>query len=352
MTDEMRQAFGEGKGELFQLEYNRSMPMRLDRWLVSQRSEQSRAHIQKFIEAGYAKVNGLTGKAKTPLRTGDKIHLWVPPPEPLPYLKPEKIELDILFEDDHLIVVNKPPGLVVHPGSGICEGTLVNALLHHCGKLADIRENDRPGIVHRLDKDTSGLLVAAKSNDAYLGLTKQFAQHTAKRQYLAILWGVPDLLNTFSLGGRNLLSLEEKGVFKIEGNIGRHPVQRKKMALRKGGGGKEALTRCKILKTFIYKENPIASLARCWLATGRTHQIRVHLDAINHGVVGDLLYQSGKKSNLDLSKILGEVYGTFRRQALHAERLSFEHPVTKEHLQFEVSAPKDFSELLEAFENL
>ena len=265
---------------------------------------------------------------------------------------PEDIPLAIVFEDDHLIVVNKPPGLVVHPGSGICEGTLVNALLHHCGKLADIGENDRPGIVHRLDKDTSGLLVAAKSNDAYLGLTKQFAQHTAKRQYLAILWGVPDLLNTFSLGGRNLLSLEEKGVFKIEGNIGRHPVQRKKMALRKGGGGKEALTRCKILKTFIYKENPIASLAHCWLATGRTHQIRVHLDAINHGVVGDLLYQSGKKSNLDLSKILGEVYGTFRRQALHAERLSFEHPVTKEHLQFEVSAPKDFSELLEAFENL
>ncbi len=264
---------------------------------------------------------------------------------------PEDIPLEIVFEDDHLIVINKPPGLVVHPGSGIYGGTLVNALLNHCDKLADVGENDRPGIVHRLDKDTSGLLVAAKSNHAYLGLTKQFAQHTARRQYLAILWGLPDLSNTH-LGNKNLLSLEEKGVFKIEGNVGRHPVHRKKMALRKDGGGKEALTKYKILRTFVYKDTPIASLASCWLATGRTHQIRVHMDAINHGVVGDLLYRSGTKSNLDLSKILGAVYDTFKRQALHAEKLSFEHPVSKEHLQFEVSPPKDFYKLLEAFEKL
>ena len=328
---------------------------RLDKVIVNSIPQDvglSRSRVKNLIKFGAIKTEKDNKKIHQKYQVQKNEALLINLIEPLVSVAlPEDMPLEIIFEDDHLIVINKPPGLVVHPGSGVYGGTLVNALMNHCNNLADVGESDRPGIVHRLDKDTSGLLVVAKSNHAYLGLIKQFAQHTAKRQYLAILWGLPDLNNT-PLGIGNLLSLEEKGVLKIEGNIGRHPVHRKKMALRKDGGGKEALTKYKILRTFVYKDIPIASLTSCWLATGRTHQIRVHMDAINHGVVGDLLYRSGMKSNLDLSKILGGVYDTFRRQALHAEKLSFEHPLSKEHLQFEVSPPKDFCELLRAFEKL
>ena len=157
------QAFGEGEGELVTLTYPKPLPMRLDRWLVSQRSEQSRARIQKFIDAGFVRVNGKTGKAKTPLREGDEVQLWMPPPEPLPYLKPEPMDLDVLFEDEHLIVINKPAGLTVHPAPGNKDGTLVNGLLHHCPDLPGISGKLRPGIVHRLDKDTTGCIVIALS---------------------------------------------------------------------------------------------------------------------------------------------------------------------------------------------
>jgi 23S rRNA pseudouridine1911/1915/1917 synthase len=148
--------FGEGEGELLTLSYPRPLPMRLDRWLVSQRPEQSRARIQKFIDAGYVRVNGVTGRAKTPLRHNDTVELWMPPPEPLEYLLPQAMPLDVLFEDDHLIVLNKPAGLTVHPAPGNKDGTLVNGLLHHCPDLPGIGGEMRPGIVHRLDKDTTG----------------------------------------------------------------------------------------------------------------------------------------------------------------------------------------------------
>ncbi|MED5530733.1 MAG: RluA family pseudouridine synthase [Pseudomonadota bacterium] len=268
-----------------------------------------------------------------------------------PRLLPEAIPLEIVFEDEHIIVINKQPGLVVHPGAGVHGGTLVNGLVNHCGELANFGGGERPGIVHRLDKDTSGLLVVAKSNCAYLDLIKQFSQHTAKRKYLAILWGLPNPINS-QKKGINLITLEAEGIFKIEGKIGRHQINRKKMTMRKDGGGKNAITRCKILASFIHEQQVLASLASCWLETGRTHQIRVHMDAINHGIVGDLLYRSGRKSNLDLSRILGMAYDSFKRQALHAEKLSFQHPVSKHPLQFKVKPPPDFQRLLEAFERI
>lgn len=171
--EEFTHVFGEGEGDLVTLTYAKPLPMRLDRWLVSQRSEQSRARIQKFIDAGYVRVNGQAGKAKTPLRNGDQVQLWMPPPEPLPYLKPEPMDLDVLFEDEDLIVINKPAGLTVHPAPGNKDGTLVNGLLHHCQDLPGISGKLRPGIVHRLDKDTTGCIVIAKSQEALVRLQVQ-----------------------------------------------------------------------------------------------------------------------------------------------------------------------------------
>ena len=174
-------AFGEGEGELLTLQYPKPLPMRLDRWLVAQRPEQSRARIQKFIDAGYVRVNGVTGRAKTPLRPNDTVQLWMPPPEPLPYLVAQDIPLDVLFEDAHLIVLNKPAGLTVHPAPGNRDGTLVNGLLHHCPDLPGIGGEMRPGIVHRLDKDTTGCIVVAKSQEALVKLQVQIQQRIASR---------------------------------------------------------------------------------------------------------------------------------------------------------------------------
>ncbi len=312
----------------------------------------SRSRVKNLIEKGAIKTNiGNQTVHKNYLAKKNDVFL-VDLGEPLvSRVVPEDIPLSIIFEDDHVIVINKEPGLIVHPGSGIHSGTLVNGLVNHYGKLADIGEWKRPGIVHRIDKDTSGLLVVAKSNKAYHELAKQFAQHTAKRKYLAIIWGRPDPTNEQSKI-KSLLTSEAKGIFRIQGKIGRHPVHRKKMCLRKDGGGKEAVTRCKILTSFFYEDRIIASLVSCWLETGRTHQIRVHMSAINHGIVGDQVYRCGHKSSLDLSRILGVAYETFKRQALHAEQLSFEHPVNKERLQFKVPPPLDFRKLLKAFERL
>ena len=183
--------FGVGAGELVTLTYPKPLPMRLDRWLVAQRPEQSRARIQKFIEAGYVRVNGVTGRAKTPLRQGDSVALWMPPPEPLPYLVPQAMPLDVLYEDAHLIVLNKPAGLTVHPAPGNRDGTLVNGLLHHCPDLPGIGGELRPGIVHRLDKDTTGCIVVAKSQEALVKLQVQIQKRIASRQYLAVVHGVP-----------------------------------------------------------------------------------------------------------------------------------------------------------------
>ena len=217
--------FGDGDGELLTLSYPKPLPMRLDRWLVAQRPEQSRARIQKFIDAGYVRVNGATGRAKTPLRQHDTVELWMPPPEPLPYLLAQDIPLDVLFEDQHLIVLNKPAGLTVHPAPGNKDGTLVNGLLHHCPDLPGIGGELRPGIVHRLDKDTTGCIVVAKSQEALVKLQVQIQKRVASRNYVAVVHGVP---------------AADHGT--IVGAIGRHPADRKKYAVVHDDTGRHACT--------------------------------------------------------------------------------------------------------------
>ena len=305
-------AFGEGEGELLTLHYPKPLPMRLDRWLVAQRPEQSRARIQKFIDAGYVRVNGVTGRAKTPLRPGDEVQLWMPPPEPLPYLLAEDIPLDVLFEDAHLIVLNKPAGLTVHPAPGNKDGTLVNALLHHCPDLPGIGGEMRPGIVHRLDKDTTGCIVVAKSQEALVKLQVQIQKRIASRQYLAVIHGVPKA---------------DEGT--VIGAIGRHPSDRKKYAVV-SEGGRHACTHWKLVERL-----GDYSLLRFKLDTGRTHQIRVHCAHLGHPIVGDVTYSRCRKLPLELPG-----------QALHAVNLGLNHPITGERLVFEAPLPEVFDKLL------
>jgi 23S rRNA pseudouridine1911/1915/1917 synthase len=305
--------FGEGEGELLTLTYPKPLPMRLDRWLVAQRPEQSRARIQKFIDAGYVRVNGLTGKAKTPLRQSDTVELWMPPPEPLPYLVPQEIPLDVLFEDEHLIVLNKPAGLTVHPAPGNKDGTLVNGLLHHCPDLPGISGKLRPGIVHRLDKDTTGCIVVAKSQEALVKLQVQIQKRIASREYLAVVHGVP---------------AAEHGT--IVGAIGRHPADRKKYAVVHDDSGRHACTHWTLLERL-----GDYSLMRFKLDTGRTHQIRVHCAHIGHPIVGDPVYSRCRKLPMALPG-----------QALHAFQLGLDHPISRERMLFEAPLPEVFDKLL------
>jgi len=304
---------GRGPGELVILHYPRPLPMRLDRWLVSQRPEQSRARIQKFIDNGYVRVNGTIGRAKTPLRQGDTVELWMPPPEPLEYLKPEPIPLDVLFEDAHLIVVNKPAGLTVHPAPGNRDGTLVNGLLHHCPDLPGIGGERRPGIVHRLDKDTTGCLVVAKTQQALVALQNQIQRRVASREYLGVVHGVPD-------GDRG----------SLVGAIGRHPVDRKKYAVVSDDKGRQARTHWQRLERL-----GDYTLLRFRLDTGRTHQIRVHCAHMGHPLVGDATYSRCRRLPVDLPG-----------QALHAVQLALNHPVSGERLTFEAPLPPPFERLL------
>lgn len=305
--------FGEGDGELLMLHYSKPLPMRLDRWLVSQRPEQSRARIQKFIDAGYVRVNGKSGLAKTPLRPGDEVALWMPPPEPLPYLMPEQMELDVLFEDEHLIVINKPAGLTVHPAPGNRHGTLVNGVLHHCKDLPGISGKLRPGIVHRLDKDTTGCIVIAKSQEALVSLQKQIQTRVASREYLAVVHGAPH---------------GEHGT--IVGAIGRHPRDRKKYAVVNEDSGRYACTHWTMNERM-----GDYSMLRFRLETGRTHQIRVHSAHIGHPVLGDPTYSRCRKVPIELPG-----------QALHALQLGLNHPESGERMLFEAPLPTSMETLL------
>jgi 23S rRNA pseudouridine1911/1915/1917 synthase len=305
--------FGQGEGELLELTYPKPLPMRLDRWLVSQRPEQSRARIQKFIDAGCVRVNGVTGRAKTPLRQGDTVELWMPPPEPLPYLLPQAIPLDVLYEDSHLIVLNKPAGLTVHPAPGNKDGTLVNALLHHCPDLPGIGGEMRPGIVHRLDKDTTGCIVVAKSQEALVRLQGQIQKRIASREYLGLVYGQP---------------ADDAGT--IVGAIGRHPVDRKKYAVVSDLSGRHARTHWQVVERL-----GDYALLRFQLDTGRTHQIRVHCAHIGHPIVGDPVYSRARRLPLALPG-----------QALHAAVLGLNHPRSGERMRFEAPLPEVFEKLL------
>jgi len=307
--------------------------MRLDQFLASMDQIVSRTQAQRLLKSGNVLLNGVS--VSTPSRkvySGQSIQLTVPDNEPSE-ITPEKGYLEILHEDSELVVVNKPAGMVVHPSAGHSSGTLVNYLIHHCNDLAGIGGILRPGIVHRLDKDTSGILVAAKTDAAHLHLSSQFKQHTVKRQYQAIVWGVPS---------------KEHGI--VEASIARHPVRRKEMSIVKYNGdregvhskGKRAKTHWKVLKKF-----KISSLMACRLETGRTHQIRVHLTSIGHPLIGDKQYGKSPLKNISgLPVELIQTIKSFRRHALHAELLGFKHPVNEEWHEFKTNLPEDFSRLL------
>jgi 23S rRNA pseudouridine1911/1915/1917 synthase len=307
------EGFGQGEGQLLTLVYPRPLPMRLDRWLVSQRPEQSRARIQKFIDAGHVRVNGVTGRAKTPLRQGDTVLLWMPPPEPLPYLVAQEMPLDVLFEDEHLIVLNKPAGLTVHPAPGNRDGTLVNGLLHHCPDLPGIGGELRPGIVHRLDKDTTGCIVVAKSQEALVKLQVQIQKRIASREYLAVVHGQP---------------AADSGT--VVGAIGRHPSDRKKYAVVSDGSGRHACTHWRVIERL-----GDFALLRFRLDTGRTHQIRVHCAHMNHPIVGDPVYSRARRLPVPLPG-----------QALHAVQLGLDHPLSSERIVCEAPLPAPFTKLL------
>ena len=316
---------------------------RLDHYLAAQpellAESLSRTRLQGLIESGLVWVNEAPAlHAKTKLRAGQVVEIAVPEPAPAEPLG-EAIPLDIAFEDDCLVVLDKPAGLVVHPGAGHETGTLVNALIAHCGEsLSGIGGVKRPGIVHRLDKDTSGLLVVAKTDSAHQRLSKLFADHgrtlSLTREYWAIVWGAPD---------------RQTGT--IDAPLGRHAIQREKMAVVPQARGREAVTHWRLLEKFGADRDgkPVASLIACQLETGRTHQIRVHLAHIGHPLLGDNTYGGGFKTKAkQLPPQAQQVLATFDRQALHARALGFDHPVTREVLLFESAPPLDFQTLLAA----
>lgn len=281
--------------------------LRLDHFLAVQLPHLSRSRLQTLIKEGHIRVEGSEAKPGEKLRPGKLVAVHEPEAAPLTGTEPEDLPLDVLHEDDDLLVLNKAAGMVVHPAAGNPGGTLVNALLHHCTTLSGIGGEQRPGIVHRLDKETSGCLVVAKNDLAHQGLSKQFAGRTILKVYLALASG------HFA---------KKSGV--IEEEIARHPVHRKKMAVVERGRGRASTTDYQVLR-----ELPAASLVQCTLHTGRTHQIRVHLKHLGHPLLGDELY--GRRAG-------------YARQMLHAWKLGFHHPRTGEWMEFQAAIPQDFIE--------
>ncbi|MCX7823041.1 MAG: RluA family pseudouridine synthase [Syntrophobacterales bacterium] len=306
---------------------------RLDLFLVSVLEGYSRGGIQSLIEAGDVTVNGLYRKPGYRLRLGDLVACRIVSPKPLPFsvIEPVPMPLDILYEDPWIIVLNKPPGLVVHPGAGQTGSTLVHALLYHCNSLASIGAPLRPGIVHRLDQGTSGVMVVAKTNEAYLNLIEQFKSHKVEKTYLAIVCGVPG----------------KKGNVPspIVTLIDRHPVNRKKMAVSKSKG-REAVTYWRVLRDWVE-----VSLVEAKPITGRTHQIRVHLSYIDHPIVGDELYGNTRNrcKNIKDETLKLEII-KITHQMLHALSISFNHPYSGKRLHFEASLPKDMENLIALLE--
>jgi 23S rRNA pseudouridine1911/1915/1917 synthase len=298
---------------------------RLDRLIAAGATGLSRSRAKALIEEGRVRCGARTIMDPSyRVKPGERFEIVVPAAtDAVP--QGQSIPLSVVYEDAHLIVIDKPAGLVVHPAPGNPDRTLVNALIAHCGaSLSGIGGVRRPGIVHRLDKDTSGLMVAAKTDAAHRGLAEAFARHDIDRAYRALVWGVPS---------------PREG--RIEGPIGRHPIDRKRMTVRKAGG-KPALTRYRVLRAF----GTAASLVQCRLATGRTHQIRVHMASIGHPVIGDPVYgRTARKRRERLPESARSGVEKFGRQALHAARLGFMHPITGESMAWEAADPLDFSTL-------
>jgi len=311
---------------------------RLDRFLAAALGDISRSRLQQLLQSG-----AVTHTRKTirdgnfRVKSGEAYTVHVPPPAPA-VPQGQNIPLQVVYEDKDLIVIEKPAGLVVHPAAGNPDGTLVNALIAHCGtSLSGVGGVARPGIVHRLDKDTSGLLVAAKNERAMGSLAKQFANHTIERAYHAVVWGAP-----------------RAGDGIVEGQIGRNPFDRKRMAVLRGGG-KQARTRYRLVEKFGDPEKPFASLIECRLETGRTHQIRVHLTHIGHPLIGDPAYGKSRQAprpKTTAQEVAFAAASNFSRQALHAYILGFQHPTLHKAMRFESRWPADLAELISALRSL
>lgn len=303
--------------------------LRVDKFLMNMIENTTRNKIQQAAENGSILVNDVAVKSNYKVKAGDVVRLVLAHPTYEQLLTPENIPLDIVYEDDQLLVINKPAGMVVHPGHGNYSGTLVNALAYHFENLP-MNSSERPGLVHRIDKDTSGLLVVAKTDFAMAYLTKQFAEKTSEREYVALVWGNIE---------------EDEGT--VEGNIGRHDTNRMRMAVHESEEkGKHAVTHYKVLERFGY-----VTLVSCQLETGRTHQIRVHMKHIGHTLFNDERYGGDSiLKGTTFTKYKQFVENCFKvlpRQALHAKTLGFEHPITKEFLRFDSPIPQDLQECID-----
>ncbi len=294
---------------------------RLDTYLSLRDLGLSRSQIKKFIDEKLVRVNSIYTRVSHRLRSGDIVEITRREPVACSAL-PQDIPLAITYEDKHILVLDKPSGMVVHPAAGHAENTIVNAILHHCQDLSGIGGTLRPGIVHRLDKGTSGLLVVAKSDAAHEGLAGQFKRHEVKKTYKALVWGNPR---------------ENQGVIELP--LGRHPIDRKKMSTR-SRRGKEAITHWRVHERF-----GIATMLDVDIVTGRTHQIRVHLSALGHPVVGDTVYGSAKKADNVPNTSVRSKLKAMKRQALHATRIGFVHPVTLQEMILTSPLPDDMAEL-------
>lgn len=302
--------------------------IRLDKYITGFIQNASRSKVQKAIEEGYVTVNGDQVKSSYGMRPGDVIDITIPKPPP-PEAKPEEMDLDIVYEDDDLIIVNKKAGRVVHPAYGNWTGTLVNGLLWYADQLSGMDEESiRPGIVHRLDKDTSGTLVVAKNDEVHRTLSNYFRTKDIERTYRAVIWGTP----------------EEEGT--ITGDIGRNPADRKKMTVVPAGEGKHAITHYKVLEYFDH-----LTLIEAKLETGRTHQIRVHFAHKHHWVLGDRKYGGDSvrygPNTGSRKQMFNNLFASLKRQCLHAKTLGFKHPRTGEFVEFESELPDDFQHVLD-----
>lgn len=316
---------------------------RLDLYLAQRLAELepggvwSRSAIQRLIAAGQITLNGRTTKPSARLKTGDRIEVLSPPPRAIS-LMPEPLPLDVLYEDEDCLVLNKPPGIAVHPGAGRQNGTLVNALLYRCPEIAGVGGDRRPGIVHRLDKDTSGVMVVAKTAQAFHDLVSQFKERAVEKEYVAVVWGKP---------------AGAKGI--IDRPIGRHRTERKKMSgVRRSSRARGAMTEWQVTDAFKVaargEPRSWVSVVRLKPRTGRTHQLRVHLAEMGHPIVGDRVYGSKAwrgAEGCDLRRLVD-----FPRQALHAERLAFRHPRLKRMMEFHAPLWRDMRALLAAIEGL
>lgn len=298
---------------------------RLDKAISSLILDHSRSFIQKMITSGNVKVNDvIICDRNFKVKENDVVEYTSNAPSPSD-MKATNIPINVVYEDDYLLVINKPAGLTVHPGAGNYENTLANALLYHFNSLSSIGGADRPGIVHRLDKDTSGLIIIAKTNHIHSMLAAQLADHSLIRKYQALIWGVLTPLNG-----------------TIEGNITRDKINRKKMAISKFSG-KKAISH---YRTEMIYQNGLMSLIECRLETGRTHQIRVHFNSVGHSIIGDQTYGNNSKKIAHCTQHIKELLVNFKRQALHSSYIRFFHPHTKDFLEFSIELPYDMKHIL------